>query len=53
LCARYGFDGWFVLEQEALLGGEPTDQGPVRHVLASVTYLRDVLRSTTASAVPV
>ena len=48
-----GFDGWFVLEQDTVLAGEPTDDGPVRDVVASVTYLRDVLRSATPTAVPV
>ena len=43
-----GFDGWFVLEQDTVLAAEPTDDGPVRDVVASVTYLRDVLRSATA-----
>jgi inosose dehydratase len=37
-----GFDGWFVLEQDTILNGEPTDEGPVRDVLASVAHLRDV-----------
>ncbi len=40
-----GFDGWFVLEQDTILDGEPADEGPVRDVLASVAYLRDVLRA--------
>jgi inosose dehydratase len=44
-----GFDGWFVLEQDTILDGEPTGAGPLRDVLASVAYLQDVLRS---SAVP-
>ena len=35
-----GFDGWFVLEQDTILAAEPTDDGPVRDVVASVTYLR-------------
>ena len=35
-----GFDGWFVLEQDTILDGEPTDEGPVRDVLASVAYLQ-------------
>jgi inosose dehydratase len=34
-----GFDGWFVLEQDTILDGEPTDEGPVGDVLASVAYL--------------
>jgi len=37
-----GFDGWFVLEQDTILDGEPTGEGPVRDVLASVAYLREV-----------
>jgi inosose dehydratase len=37
------FDGWFVLEQDTVLDGEPTDEGPVRDVIASVGYLRGVL----------
>lgn len=37
-----GFDGWFVLEQDTILAAEPTDEGPVRDVLASVGYLRRV-----------
>jgi inosose dehydratase len=37
-----GFDGWFVLEQDTILDGEPSDDGPVRDVLASVGYLRQV-----------
>jgi inosose dehydratase len=37
-----GFDGWFVLEQDTILDGEPIDEGPVRDVLASVGYLRNV-----------
>jgi inosose dehydratase len=37
-----GFDGWFVLEQDTILNGEPADEGPVRDVLASVAHLRDV-----------
>jgi inosose dehydratase len=44
-----GFDGWFVLEQDTVLDGDPTDEGPLRDVLASVTYLRDVLRSAGSS----
>ncbi|MDT5134873.1 MAG: inosose dehydratase [Mycobacterium sp.] len=37
------FDGWFVLEQDTVLDGEPTDEGPVRDVMASVAYLQTVL----------
>ena len=35
-----GFDGWFVLEQDTVLDGEPTDEGPVRDVRASVAAVR-------------
>ena len=38
-----GFDGWFVLEQDTILDSEPTDEGPVRDVLASVAYLNSVM----------
>ena len=37
-----GFDGWFVLEQDTILDAEPSGEGPVRDVLASVAYLREV-----------
>ena len=37
-----GFDGWFVLEQDTILDGEPSGEGPVRDVLASVAFLHDV-----------
>jgi inosose dehydratase len=37
-----GFDGWFVMEQDTILDGEPADEGPVRDVRASVAFMRDV-----------
>jgi inosose dehydratase len=37
-----GFDGWFVMEQDTILDGEPTGEGPVRDVRTSVAYMRDV-----------
>ncbi|TFV59635.1 inosose dehydratase [Mycobacterium sp. PS03-16] len=40
-----GFDGWFVLEQDTVLDGEPTGEGPVRDVRASMAYLQDVCRA--------
>lgn len=43
-----GYDGWFVLEQDTILAAEPTDEGPVRDVVASVTYLREVERRVSA-----
>ena len=41
-----GFDGWFVMEQDTILDGEPTDEGPVRDVRTSVAYMTDVCRSS-------
>ncbi|ORA39849.1 sugar phosphate isomerase/epimerase family protein [Mycobacterium aquaticum] len=38
-----GFDGWFVMEQDTILDGEPTDEGPVRDVRSSVAYLTGVV----------
>lgn len=38
-----GFDGWYVLEQDTVLAGEPVDEGPVRDVIASVKHLQTVL----------
>jgi len=40
-----GFDGWFVMEQDTILDGEPVDEGPVRDVRTSVAYMNDVCRS--------
>jgi inosose dehydratase len=40
-----GFDGWFVMEQDTILNGEPTGEGPVRDVRTSVAYMNDVCRS--------
>ncbi len=37
-----GFDGWFVMEQDTILDSEPTGEGPVRDVRASVAYMHDV-----------
>jgi inosose dehydratase len=42
-----GFDGWFVMEQDTILDAEPTDEGPVRDVRASVRFLQDVCRTVT------
>jgi inosose dehydratase len=39
-----GFDGWFVMEQDTILDGEPTDEGPVRDVQTSVAYVQEVCR---------
>jgi inosose dehydratase len=37
-----GYAGWYVLEQDTVLTGEPDDEGPVRDVRTSVAYLRDL-----------
>lgn len=36
------FDGWFVMEQDTILDGEPTDEGPVRDVRTSVAFMHEV-----------
>ena len=46
-----GFDGWFVLEQDTILTAEPTDAGPVIDVIASVAYLREVVKARVPSTV--
>ena len=38
-----GFDGWFVMEQDTILDDEPTDEGPLRDVRASVAYLNGIV----------
>jgi inosose dehydratase len=35
-----GYDGWYVLEQDTILPGEPAGAGPVRDVERSLEYLR-------------
>lgn len=42
-----GFDGWFVMEQDTVLDGEPADEGPLRDVAASVTFMQNVCRTIT------
>ncbi len=40
-----GYSGWYVLEQDASLAGEPAaDEGPQADVVASVEYLAEVAR---------
>jgi inosose dehydratase len=34
-----GYRGWYVLEQDTILDGPPADEGPVRAVRESLTYL--------------
>ncbi len=38
-----GYDGWYVLEQDTILTGEPRDEGPVADVRQSADYLRTLL----------
>ncbi len=35
-----GYTGWYVLEQDTILTGAPTGEGPVADVRASVEYMR-------------
>jgi inosose dehydratase len=37
-----GFDGWYVMEQDTILPGEPAGEGPLRDVRTSVAYLRSL-----------
>jgi inosose dehydratase len=41
-----GYDGWYVLEQDTILTGPPTDEGPMADVWTSAEHLRSVLRRT-------
>jgi inosose dehydratase len=36
----HGYDGWYVLEQDTILPGDPSGEGPVGDVRKSVEYLR-------------
>ena len=47
-----GFDGWFVLEQDTVLDGDPVDGGPLRDVSASLGYLQSVLGGTRLAEEP-
>jgi inosose dehydratase len=38
-----GFEGWFTLEQDTILAGEPDGEGPVADVRTSVAYLRSLI----------
>ena len=40
---RRGYDGWYVLEQDTILTGEPAGEGPVADVRTSAEYVRSVL----------
>jgi inosose dehydratase len=37
-----GFDGWFTLEQDTILDGEPDGEGPVADVRSSFAYLQSL-----------
>ena len=37
-----GFDGWFTLEQDTILAGEPEGEGPVADVETSAAFLRSL-----------
>ena len=39
-----GYDGWYTLEQDTILTGEPTGEGPLADVRTSADNLRAVLR---------
>jgi inosose dehydratase len=39
----HGYAGWWVLEQDTVLTGEPTGVGPVADVHTSISYLRTLL----------
>jgi inosose dehydratase len=39
----HAYDGWYVLEQDAILTEEPRGEGPVADVKASAEYIRSVL----------
>ena len=40
---RHGYDGWWVLEQDTILTGEPEGEGPVADVRRSADRLREIL----------
>jgi inosose dehydratase len=44
---KWGYDGWYVLEQDTILTEPPRDEGPVRDVHASAEHLRSALAGAT------
>jgi inosose dehydratase len=47
LLERSGYDGWYVLEQDAMLAADPPEgAGPLEDVRASAAYLRPLLSSS-------
>jgi inosose dehydratase len=41
-----GYGGWYVLEQDTILTGEPRGEGPVADVRQSADYLRTLLTAS-------
>ncbi|GAB77997.1 inosose dehydratase [Austwickia chelonae] len=39
---QVGFDGWYVLEQDTILPGEPEGEGPVADVRSSIAFLKSL-----------
>jgi inosose dehydratase len=42
---KQGYEGWYVLEQDTILTGEPRGEGPVTDVRTSADYVRSLLRA--------
>ena len=42
--AKHRYDGWWVLEQDTILTGEPVGEGPVADVRRSADQLRALAR---------
>ncbi|MBB3039777.1 TIM barrel protein [Hoyosella altamirensis] len=40
-----GFNGWYVLEQDMILDGEPEDEGPISDARASVEFLNAIFET--------
>jgi inosose dehydratase len=40
---RHSYAGWWVLEQDTILDGEPVGEGPVADVRRSADHLRAIL----------
>ena len=43
-----GFDGWYVMEQDTILDGEPRGAGPLADVVASVAFLQGAASGVSA-----
>ena len=48
----HGYRGWYVLEQDTILTAEPTGEGPVADVRASVAHLRSLSPPTCCASAP-